>query len=673
MDVSALSAMFEHVLTGMINALSLYNIFIMFVGMTVGIIGGMLPGITTITTLALFIPFTFAMSPDTALIALGAVYCGSTYGGSNAAVLLNTPGQPGNVATSLDGYAMTKNGKAQKALYVSLFASVFGGVFGGVMLLLFFEPLSRIALEFGSEAFFWMSLFGLSTLAALFPGQTFNGLLSGCLGMALSTVGMDLVTGVPRFTFGIFELQAGLDMVVLMIALFSISQMYLMLGDKDEYIASVSSYPRAFAEAFIDTIRLVRLMSISSLIGTFIGILPGAGGSISSIVAYNEAKRWDKNPERFGTGVVEGIAAPEAANNACVGGSLVPLLALGIPGSAAAAVLAGGLMGQGLTPGPQLLEKTPEIAYAFIASLILVNFVMIPVGWGIAKCSTRILDVPKLIIIPSVITLSAIGTYSLRNSLFDVFIMFFMGACAYLFAKARLHPAAMALGLMLGPIVEENMVTTMYRVSASTTVADLFFFSPLSMLFIALTVLVIGLSIYMNHRSRHLYEREELTLRMTPKNLLRYDSIFTIVIGLLGFIFLEESHTFSGVSRYYPEFIYSGVIVLSGILVVLRLFAKMPVRTKESVPLTQNPHFHFVMYVIISLISFSLIEVLGFYSSMAICMLLMLLYGEQRVARRPLTLQKIGKMVLITVVVLGLQAGCFTYFLDVLPPEGLFY
>ena len=671
MDLSVLSDMMLHVAVGTINSLSPYNILMMFIGMTVGIIGGMLPGITTVTTLALFIPFTFVMPLDTALIALGAVYCGSTYGGSNAAVLLNTPGQPGNIATTLDGYAMTRQGKAEKALYISLFASFFGGIFGGLMLLLFFEPLSSAALKFGSEAFFWMSIFGLSTLAALFPGQTLNGLLSGCLGMALSTVGMDLTTGVPRFTFGIFELQAGLDMVVLMISLFSISQMYLMLDEKEEFIARVTAYPRAFLEAFQETFRHMKLMSAASLIGTFIGILPGAGGSISSIVAYNEAKRWDRHSERYGTGIVEGIAAPEAANNACVGGSLVPLLALGIPGSAAAAVLAGGLMGQGLTPGPQLLEKTPDIAYAFIASLILVNFVMIPVGWAIAKFSTRILDVPKLIIIPSVITLSAIGTYSLRNSLFDVFIMLFMGAVAYMFAKAKLQPVAMALGLMLGPIVEENMVTTMYRVSASTTVADLFLFSPLSMLFIALTVIVIGVSLYMNHRTRHLYRHDTFGLRLHWSNLLHYDALFTAGVGVVAAVLLAESHTFKGVSGHYPVFVYTTIVVLCAIIVLSRVFVQDPPTRSVKAPLMQTTDFKVAVYFFITMASYLLIDVLGFYSAMFVCMLVMLLYGERCVAGRSLTAATLARLTGVALLVLGAQYLCFTYGLDIMTPSGL--
>ena len=693
MDLSVLSDMLVHVAAGTVAALSPTNIVMMFVGMAVGIIGGMLPGITTITTLALFIPFTFVMPPSTALIALGAVYCGSTYGGSNAAVLLNTPGQPGNIATALDGYAMTKQGKAKIALYVSLFASVFGGVFGGLMLLLFFEPLSSAALKFGSEAFFWMSIFGLSTLAALFPGQTLNGLLSGCLGMALSTIGMDLTTGVPRFTFGLFELQAGLDMVVLMIALFSISQMYVMLEGNEEFIAKVGKYPGAFFTAFKETFRHCGLMSVSSLIGTFIGILPGAGGSISSIVAYNEAKRWDKHPERYGTGVVEGVAAPESANNACVGGSLVPLLALGIPGSAAAAVLAGGLMAQGLTPGPQLLEKTPDIAYTFISSLILVNFVMIPVGWALANVSTRILDVPKLTVIPSVITLSCIGTYSLRNSLFDVLVMFLAGGLSYMFLKARLQPVAIALGLMLGPIVEENLVTTLFRAQALDSVSSLLIFSPLALVFIIATVLVIGLAAYMNHRTRDIYSHDAFGLNPHLGNLLHYDALFTLGIGVCSAVLLIQSFGFSDVSRIYPVFVFSTILTLSLLIVVSRIFVQGRVagvgaaagsitETAASAdgeeagsaagrPWWDRTNFKVAVYFLITLGSYLGIDILGFYTSMFLCMLLMLIYGALFVSKHALTAVSLLRMIAVTLVVIGAQYLCFNVLLDVITPGGL--
>lgn len=472
--------MLDFIVQGFVSALVPENLLVMFIGLLVGIVGGMLPGITTVTAVALFVPFTFSMSPEMALIALGGVFCGAMYGGANAAILINTPGTPGSIATSLDGYPLTRQGRAEEACYVALLASTLGGIFGVVALMLFFEPLSKVALSFGSEAFFWMGLFGLSTLAAMFPGHIAKGLLGGAMGLALGTVGLDPVMGMPRFTFDVFSLVQGLDMVALMIGLFSVSQMFVMLESNETYIVSMARQAHALKRALIAVLRHLRLLGVASAIGTFIGALPGAGGSVAALVSYNEAKRWDKNPDRYGQGAIEGILVPESANNASVGGSLVPLLSLGIPGSAAAAVLAGGLMAQGLTPGPQLMEKNPDIAYAFIVSMILANIGMLFIGYLLVRICTRILDVPKLLIIPAVISISFLGAYALRNSMFDVMLMIVSGAIAYVLLKAHIMPAAIALGLVLGRIIEENLIVTCYRAQAKDSLADLLVFSPMA-------------------------------------------------------------------------------------------------------------------------------------------------------------------------------------------------
>ena len=489
--------MFSALAAGSLNLLDPVNLLVMFVGVAIGIVGGMLPGISVVTTLALFMPFTFSMPATTALIALGAVFCGATYGGANAAILINTPGQPGSIATTFDGYAMTQQGRAEEGLYTALLASAFGGVVGALLLLLFFEPLSGIALKFGSEAFFWMAIFGLTTLAAMSPGNVMKSLLGGCIGLGLSTVGLDPADGFPRFTFDCYDLVQGLGMVVLMTSLFSFSQMLFLLESGDGYIADLVRRPKAFLTALKGVWACRKLLTLMSCLGCFIGGLPGAGGSVASIITYNEARRWDRNPDRWGTGVIEGV--PEAANNACVGGSLVPLMALGIPGSASAAILMGGLLSQGLTPGPQLLENNADVAYTFISSLIFVNIVMVLVGWVLVKVCSRILDVPKLVIIPTVITLSILGAYSLRNSMFDVLVLLLTGGGAYLCLKARISPASIALGVVLGPIIEEALSTTIMR-SYSSSLPDLLVFSPMSLLFITLSAVSLLVPVYLARR-----------------------------------------------------------------------------------------------------------------------------------------------------------------------------
>lgn len=507
--MDAVPSMLEYIVRGAASAVLPMNLLVMFIGLVVGIVGGMLPGITTVTAVALFVPFTFSMPPDMALIGLGGVFCGAMYGGANAAILINTPGTPGSIATSLDGYPLVMQGRAEEACYIALIASVLGGIFGTVVLMLFFEPLSVMALKFGSEAFFWMGLFGLSTLAAMFPGNIAKGLLGGAIGLALCTVGLDPVMGMPRFTFGCFDLVQGLDMVALMIGLFSLSQMFVMLESDEKYIVKMERQAHAFKLAVTDILRHLKLLSVASAIGTFIGALPGAGGSVAALVSYNEAKRWDKAPDRYGKGAVEGILVPESANNASVGGSLVPLLSLGIPGSAAAAVLAGGLMAQGLTPGPQLMEKNPEIAYAFIVSMIIANIGMLLIGYLLVRVCTRILDVPKLLIIPAVISISFLGAYALRNSMFDVLLMILSGGIAYLLLKAKIMPAGIALS----------------------------------------------------------------SLRPSGACLRRYDFWVVLAITVGGAVLLRQSYAIEGISGYFPQAVYASIVGLGIFIMLMQIFS----------------------------------------------------------------------------------------------------
>ena len=491
----------QHVASGIGNAIQPVNLIVMVIGMAFGVIGGMLPGISVVTAIALALPFTFSLPTDTALIALGAVFCGSTYGGANAAILINTPGQPGSVATTFDGYPMTRKGEAQRAMLTALYASVFGGIVGVVILLLFFAPLSEIALKFGPAAFFWLAIFGLTTLAAMSPGNVLKGLLGGAIGLSISTVGLDPVAGTPRFTFGIQPLVQGFDMVVVMIGIFSFSQMLVLLEAPESHIAKYVRRYGVARQVISDLWRnCKRVLVQSSILGTFIGTLPGAGGSIAAIIAYNEAKRWDSNPSRYGTGVIEGVAAPESANNAGVGGSLVPLMSLGIPGNAGAAVLMGGLLAQGLVPGPQLLTNHADIAYTFIVGLIVVNLVLLPVGAVIAKLSAQIVRIPKTYIIPTVIVLAVIGAYALRNNELDVVIMLATGTIAYLLIRVEIHPAPIALGLVLGPIVEQSLSVSLLLARAKTSVLDVLVFDPLAAFLIALCILALVLPIWLERK-----------------------------------------------------------------------------------------------------------------------------------------------------------------------------
>lgn len=653
--------MFSARAAGSLNLLDPVNLLVMFVGVAIGIVGGMLPGISVVTTLALFMPFTFSMPADTALIALGAVFCGATYGGANAAILINTPGQPGSIATTFDGYAMTQQGRAEEGLYTALLASAFGGVVGALLLLLFFEPLSGIALKFGSEAFFWMAIFGLTTLAAMSPGNVMKSLLGGCIGLGLSTVGLDPADGFPRFTFDCYDLVQGLDMVVLMTSLFSFSQMLFLLESGDGYIADLVRRPKAFLTALKGVWACRKLLTLMSCLGCFIGGLPGAGGSVASIITYNEARRWDRNPDRWGTGVIEGVAVPEAANNACVGGSLVPLMALGIPGSASAAILMGGLLSQGLTPGPQLLENNADVAYTFISSLIFVNIVMVLVGWVLVKVCSRILDVPKLVIIPTVITLSILGAYSLRNSMFDVLVLLLTGGGAYLCLKARISPASIALGVVLGPIIEEALSTTIMR-SYSSSLPDLLVFSPMSLLFITLSAVSLLVPVYLARRKGGAGSGG--SWKPSARNVLRYDFLAALVCTLAGMFFIGESLELTGVAGIFPLVVFSCVAAL-GLIVLAQELGKRAVKADRV------NSVNVVLYFAFAMLTWFLVEPLGFYTALFVCMVIMLCYGTFAVRRHALTAGNAARCLLLGAGITFAEYACFAWLLHVPTPVGL--
>lgn len=653
--------MFSALAAGSLNLLDPVNLLVMFVGMAIGIVGGMLPGISVVTTLALFMPFTFSMPATTALIALGAVFCGATYGGANAAILINTPGQPGSIATTFDGYAMTQQGRAEEGLYTALLASAFGGVVGALLLLLFFEPLSGIALKFGSEAFFWMAIFGLTTLAAMSPGNVMKSLLGGCIGLGLSTVGLDPAEGFPRFTFDCYDLVQGLDMVVLMTSLFSFSQMLFLLESGDDYIAELVRRPKAFLTALKGVWACRKLLTLMSCLGCFIGGLPGAGGSVAAIITYNEARRWDRNPDRWGTGVIEGVAVPEAANNACVGGSLVPLMALGIPGSASAAILMGGLLSQGLTPGPQLLENNADVAYTFISSLIFVNIVMVLVGWVLVKVCSRILDVPKLVIIPTVITLSILGAYSLRNSMFDVLVLLLTGGGAYLCLKARISPASIALGVVLGPIIEEALSTTIMR-SYSSSLPELLVFSPMSLLFITLSAVSLLVPVYLARRKGGAGSGG--SWKPSARNVLRYDFLAALVCTLAGMFFIGESLELTGVAGIFPLVVFSCVAAL-GLIVLAQELGKRAVKADRV------NYVNVVLYFAFAMLTWFLVEPLGFYTALFVCMVIMLCYGTFAVRRHALTAGNVARCLLLGAGITFAEYACFAWLLHVPTPVGL--
>jgi putative tricarboxylic transport membrane protein len=472
----------------------------MLVGVVSGLCIGALPGLTSNLAVALLLPVTFGMDPISALIMLTSLYTAAIYGGSFSAILLHTPGTSASAATAIDGFALTRKGEFNKAIRVSTFASICGGVFSALALLMIAPPLSLLSLRFGPPEYFMLAVFGLTIIGTLASGNMIKGLISGAAGLAISTVGLDLESGFPRFAFGSTDLQGGIGFVPAVIGLFSLSQALLMCEEPHKTIQQVkltSGEWRLFPTW--EEIRQIRAtVARSALIGTGIGILPGAGGDIGSWTAYNEAKRFARNDPDFGKGSIRGVAASETANNATTGGAMVPLLTLGIPGSPTAAVLLGALIIHGLQPGRTLFTEHAHFTYTVIIGFLLANLVMGFVGMGLGRYMGVIARLPNSILIVVVIVLSVVGSFSLGNNMYDVYTMMAFGILGYLMRKSGFAPAPMVLGLILGPMCEQGFRQSV--VLADGPVILHILGSPISIVLFMLTVLSIASAAYLELR-----------------------------------------------------------------------------------------------------------------------------------------------------------------------------
>lgn len=498
------------VLNGFVNAMSLTNLIASVLSVAIGIIIGALPGLSAAMGVALLIPLTFGMPAATGLIVLAGVYCGAIFGGSISAILIHTPGTPAAAATAIDGYQLTLKGKAGKALATAVIASFFGGILSSISLYLFAPTLAKLALKFGPAEYFWLSIFGLTIIAGVSTKSMTKGLVSGAFGLLLSTIGMDPMLGRLRFTFGMPSLYSGLPFTATLIGLFSMSQV-LALAEKR--IRKSGKFIDFDEKVMLDKKELKRIMPTvlrSTVIGNIVGILPGAGASIAAFIGYNEARRFSKHKEEFGEGSIEGIAGAEAANNAVTGGSLVPTLTLGIPGESVTAVLLGGLLIQGLQPGPDLFTVHAKTTYTFFAGFVIVNIIMLILGLYGCRLFAKISRVPDNILIPVVFALSVVGSYAIRNQIADVVIMFVFGIIGYFIKKFELNPAAIVLALILGPIGETGLRRTL--ILSHNNIGALFS-STVSLVLIALTIFSVFSPLLMNKLEKQ--NTEENTIEVS--------------------------------------------------------------------------------------------------------------------------------------------------------------
>lgn len=449
-----------------------------------GVVIGALPGLNATNGAALLLPFTLSMEAIPAIASLIAIYCSATFAGAITAILINTPGTPASATTCLDGYPLAQRGEAGRALGLAVVSSTIGGVLSVICLMIAAPLLARMAYQFTPPEYFALTLFGMSMLASIGEGSPLKNLISGTFGVFLALVGVDMLTSVERFTFGSHDLYDGIGFVPVMIGIFGISELIVQASSLDKRKERVSM--KAVQLPTRDDYRQVwKTILRSSGIGTFIGILPAEGATVASMIGYNEAKRWSKTPEQFGKGAIEGIAGSEAANNAATGGAMVPTLALGIPGSATAAVILAGLMVHGIRPGPSMFTEQANFAYTIFWSMMLVNLLFLVVGLTGAKIFARVTLIPTQVLWPCVFMVSIVGAYALDQSMFDVWIVLISGIIGFFMRRYGFSVVPLAIGLILGEMLEQRLGQSMVMLDEKWW---LMFTRPLALLFFCLTI-----------------------------------------------------------------------------------------------------------------------------------------------------------------------------------------
>lgn len=459
-------------------------------GTFMGIYIGAIPGLSATMAVSLLVSFTYGWESQTALAIMVGIYCGVVYGGSRSAILLNIPGAPAAVATALDGYPLAKKGLAGKAIGVTTISSVIGGFVGVIFLGICAPLLSKIAIKFSPRDYLLLAFMGLMMVGSLGGKSVAKGLITAVIGVTLGTVGLDAISAVPRFTFGNVYMMNGINYIVAMIGLFGISEVLVQILDKDKPI--IKQKLDKIVPDFKDVIKHLPLTLRSSVVGTIIGALPGAGGDLAALIAYDQAKRTVKNPEvPFGEGAIEGLVAPEAANNANIGGAFIPMLTLGIPGDSVTAILIGALTIHGMQPGPTLMSSTPDLFYYIIGALVLANIFLLIFGLTGVKIFARLVEIPRGILLPAIVVLSVIGVYAINNSLYDIFWMVGFGVFGY-FLKRYDYPVAPAvLGIILAKLIENNFRRAIILDGTIPSMVLHCFTSPISLILILIIVFML--------------------------------------------------------------------------------------------------------------------------------------------------------------------------------------
>ncbi len=494
--------MYELLADGIVNIVHLKYLVPLFFGTLAGVIGGALPGVTITMTIIVVLPFTFGLDPLQGLAAMTGVYVGGSAGGLVTAVLLGIPGTPSAIATTFDGHPMAKKGEPGRAIWLGIWASFFGGLLGGVFLIGATGPLASIALQFGPWEFFSLFVLALSMVAGLVEASLLKGLIAGALGLIVTVLGADPVMGQERLTLGIPFIIGGIDFLPVLIGVFAFAQVMGEIERPGSEVAKSLGYAKSLAVSHVKVIweilsRPFQLLWVA-FVGLVIGVLPAIGGSAASMMAYDQAKKFSRRPERFGSGIAEGIIASEASNNANVGGSLVTIMAFGIPGDAVTAVMLGALTIHGIQSGPLFISQHSKIAYGIFAAYLLAHPLMVLILAVGARWMLRIVSVPKAALFPIVLVLCVVGAYALNNTMGNVYVLLAFGVLGYLMVKFGFPLAPFILGVILGDQIEINLVRSIM------TDANLWLFvtRPISGLLLAASVVSLVAAMWQHRRSQ---------------------------------------------------------------------------------------------------------------------------------------------------------------------------
>jgi putative tricarboxylic transport membrane protein len=483
----------DAILSGFAQVLQPLHLFLLIVSVVAGIVIGALPGLSGSTGIVLLLPFLLYVEPAVAINMMCGVFCGSMYGGSISAILISTPGTPSAAATVLDGYPLARRGEAGRALGVSIIASTLGGLLSTIALIFMAPQLARVGLEFGPSEYFALMVFGLTIIASVAGKSMLKGAIAGAFGLAISLVGIDPISGDARYSMDIPQLMVGFNLLPILIGLFALAQVFVQLEEANLKAPQVIQKLTGILPKASEWPRLIKAIIPSSVIGIIIGVIPGTGGAIASFLAYNEARRFSKQPETFGEGNIEGIAAPESANNATTGGALVPMLTLGIPGDVVTAVMLGALLLIGVRPGPLLFKEAPEVINAVFAGMLIANLVMGIVGLSCIRFAPLILRIPNAILYPLILALCFIGAFALGNSAWHMQVALAFGVIGYIMRKIEFPAAPVILGVILGPLAEDNLGRALITAHGDWTVL---INSPIALAFYALAVLSIAYAVW---------------------------------------------------------------------------------------------------------------------------------------------------------------------------------